>query len=490
MAKSEWSFKTAIELSAALAAKQVSAVELAQDAISRIERHDARINAICVRDFERGLDAARAADAARARGETRPLLGIPLTVKESYNVAGLPTTWGFPAQKDFTPPEDALSISRAKAAGGVVLGKTNVPVGLGDWQSYNEIYGTTNNPFDLGRTPGGSSGGSAAALAAGYGPLSLGSDIGGSLRVPAFHCGVYAHKPTYNVAPVRGHTPPPFPPIPLDRDMAVIGPMARSAADLSLLLDVIAGPDPLDAGVGYKLTLPPPRRNALKDFRVLVVDSDPVLPSDKDVRGAIEKLAGGLARSGVNVARQSPLLPDFAESSRLYMRMLMSFLGAFFAPEVIAGAQAGAAQLPADNKSLAAERLRGMTQSHRDWVLDDGARGRLRAQWRELFKTFDAVICPIMPTPAYPHDHSPQQEARRIKIDGKDYAYSDQLAWPGIATLPGLPATAIPLGLSPEGLPVGIQIVGPWLEDRTPLELAALIEREFGGFVPPPMFDD
>ena len=490
MAKSEWSFKTAIELSAALAAKQVSAVELAQDAISRIERHDARINAICVRDFERGLDAARAADAARARGETRPLLGIPLTVKESYNVAGLPTTWGFPAQKDFTPPEDALSISRAKAAGGVILGKTNVPVGLGDWQSYNDIYGTTNNPYDLDRTPGGSSGGSAAALAAGYGPLSLGSDIGGSLRVPAFHCGVYAHKPTYNVAPVRGHTPPPFPPIPLDRDMAVIGPMARSAADLSLLLDVIAGPDPLDAGVGYKLTLPPPRRNALKDFRVLVVDSDPVLPSDKDVRGAIEKLAGGLARSGVNVARQSPLLPDFAESSRLYMRMLMSFLGAFFAPEVIAGAQAGAAQLPADNKSLAAERLRGMTQSHRDWVLDDGARGRLRAQWRELFKTFDAVICPIMPTPAYPHDHSPQQEARRIKIDGKDYAYSDQLAWPGIATLPGLPATAIPLGLSPEGLPVGIQIVGPWLEDRTPLELAALIEREFGGFVPPPMFDD
>ena len=490
MAKSEWSFKTAIELSAALAAKQVSAVELAQDAISRIERHDARINAICVRDFERGLDAARAADAARARGETRPLLGIPLTVKESYNVAGLPTTWGFPAQKDFTPPEDALSISRAKAAGGVILGKTNVPVGLGDWQSYNEIYGTTNNPFDLGRTPGGSSGGSAAALAAGYGPLSLGSDIGGSLRVPAFHCGVYAHKPTYNVAPVRGHTPPPFPPIPLDRDMAVIGPMARSAADLSLLLDVIAGPDPLDAGVGYKLTLPPPRRNALKDFRVLVVDSDPVLPSDKDVRGAIEKLAGGLARSGVNVARQSPLLPDFAESSRLYMRMLTSFLGAFFAPEVIAGAQAGAAQLPADNKSLAAERLRGMTQSHRDWVLDDGARGRLRAQWRELFKTFDAVICPIMPTPAYPHDHSPQQEARRIKIDGKDYAYPDQLAWPGIATLPGLPATAIPLGLSPEGLPVGIQIVGPWLEDRTPLKLAELIEREFGGFVPPPVFDD
>ena len=169
MAKSQWSFKTATELSAALAAKKVSAVELAQDAIGRIERHDGKINAICVRDFARGLDAARAADAARARGETRPLLGIPMTVKESYNVAGLPTTWGFPAQKDFVPPEDALSISRVKAAGAVILGKTNVPLGLGDWQSYNDIYGTTNNPFDLGRTPGGSSGGSAAALAAGYG---------------------------------------------------------------------------------------------------------------------------------------------------------------------------------------------------------------------------------------------------------------------------------------------------------------------------------
>jgi amidase len=490
VAKSRWSFKTAVELSEALAAKKVSAVELAQDAIARIERHDSKINAICVRDFGRGLESARAADAALARGETKPLLGLPLTVKESYNIAGLPTTWGFPPQKDFVPPEDALSISRVKAAGGVILGKTNVPVGLADWQSYNDIYGTTNNPFDLGRTPGGSSGGSAAALAAGYGPLSLGSDIGGSLRVPAFHCGVYAHKPTFALVPTRGHTPPPFPPIPLDRDMAVIGPMARSAADLSLLLEVIAGPDPLEAGVGYKLALPPPRRNDLKNFRVLAIDSDPILPANKDVREAIERLAGNLAKSGASVTRQSPLWPDFAESSRLYMRMLMSFLGAFFPPETVAGAQTAAVKLSPRDKSLAAERLRGIVLNHRAWLLDNGARGQLRAQWRELFKSFDAVICPVMPTPAYPHDHSQEQETRRINIDGKDYPYPDQLAWPGVATLPGLPATAIPIGLSREGLPVGVQIVGPWLEDRTPLRLAELIEREFGGFVPPPMFDD
>jgi amidase len=490
LVKSQWSFKTATELSAALAAKKVSAVELAQDAIGRIERHDGKINAICVRDFARGLEAARAADTTRARGETRPLLGLPLTVKESYNVAGLPTTWGFPPQKDFVPPEDALAISRVKAAGGVILGKTNVPAGLGDWQSYNEIYGTTNNPYDLGRTPGGSSGGSSAALAAGYGPLSLGSDIGGSLRVPAFHCGVYAHKPTFALVPSRGHTPPPMPPLPLDRDLSVIGPMARSAADLSLLLDVIAGPDPLEAGKAYKLALPPPRHSELKDFRMLLIDTDPVMPTSSSVQTAIGKLAANLGKAGVKIERNSALLPDFAASSRLYMRMLMSFLAVSLAPENYAGAQAAAAQLAADDMSLKAERLRGIALSHRDWVMADGGRARLRAQWRELFKTFDAVICPVMPTPAYPHDHSQDQETRRIDIDGKDYVYPDQLAWPGIATLPGLPATAIPIGLSPEGLPVGVQIVGPWLEDRTPLKLAELIEREFGGFVPPPMFDD
>jgi amidase len=490
LAKSQWSFKTAVQLSAALAAKKVSAVELAQDAIGRIERHDSKINAICVRDFERGLAAARAADAALARGVTKPLLGIPLTVKESYNIAGLPTTWGNPAQKDFRPAEDALSIARVKEAGGVVLGKTNVPLALGDWQSYNEIYGTTNNPFDLGRTPGGSSGGSSAALAAGYGPLSLGSDIGGSLRVPAFHCGVYAHKPTFALVPSRGHTPPPFQPLPLDRDLAVIGPMARSAADLSLLLDTIAGPDPLEPGKAYRLALPAARHTELKNFRVLVVDTDPVTPTDQVVRGTIDELAANLAKAGVKVDRNSPLLPDFAASSRLYMRMLMSFLGASFTPEAYAGAQAAASTLPPDDSSLGAERLRGIVCSHRNWLMDDGARARLRAQWRELFGSYDAVICPIMPTPAYPHDHSPEQETRRIRIDGKDYVYPDQLAWPGIATLPGLPATAIPTGFSPNGLPVGVQIVGPWLEDRTSLKLADLIEREFGGFVPPPMFDD
>ena len=228
----------------------------------------------------------------------------------------------------------------------------------------------------------------------------------------------------------------------------------------------------------------------LEDFRVLVVDTDPVMPTNAVVRAAIDRLAANLGKADVKIDRDSPLLPDFAASSRLYMRMLMSFLGATLPPEGIAAAETGVAKLAPDDMSLGAERLRGMVLSHRDWVQADGGRARLRAQWRELFKSFDAVICPVMPTPAYPHDHSPEQEKRHVDIDGKDYAYPDQLAWPGIATLPGLPATAIPIGLSPEGLPIGVQIVGPWLEDRTPLKLAELIEREFGGFVPPPTFDD
>ncbi|KIZ35086.1 MULTISPECIES: amidase [Rhodopseudomonas] len=490
MTASPWSFASATELTTALKAKKVSAVELAQDTIDRIERHDAKINAVCVRDFERGLDAARAADAALARGESAPLLGIPMTVKESYNVAGTPTTWGFPAQKDFVATEDALAIARVKAAGGVILGKTNVPVALADWQSYNEVYGTTNNPFDLGRTPGGSSGGSSAALAAGYGALSLGSDIGGSLRVPAFHCGIYAHKPTFGLCPARGHTAPPLPPLPFERDLSVIGPMARSAADLSLLLDVIAEPDPIEAGVGFRLALPAARHAALKDFRVLVLDSHPLLPTAANVGAAVATLAGQLEKAGVSITRGSPLLPDLAVSSRLYMRMLLSFLAASFAPDDYAGAQAAAAALDAADTSLGAERLRGISLSHRDWLADNGARTRLRAQWRELFTSFDAVICPVMPTPAYPHDHSEPQESRRIRIDNADHPYVDQLVWPGIATLPGLPATAIPLTLSDDGLPIGVQIVGPWLEDRTPLQLAELIEREFGGFTPPPLFAD
>jgi amidase len=489
LAKFSWAYQTAAAMASALAAREVSAIELAQAAIARIERFDGRVNAVCVRDFTGALESARAADAALARGERRPLLGIPMTVKESFNVAGLPTTWGFPDQRDFRPTEDALAVARVKAAGAVILGKTNVPAGLGDWQSYNEIYGVTNNPFDTSRTPGGSSGGSSAALAAGFGALSLGSDIGGSLRIPAHYCGVYAHKPTFGLVPSRGHVPPPFPALPGSVDLAVIGPIARSAADLERLLDVISGPDELDDGVAYRLTLPPARHEHLRDYRVLVIDTHPLLPSAVSIRDAIDDLAVRLAEAGVKIARESALLPSLVSGGGLYLRLLFSILAANWPEDVHAGVKNAAASLAPGDCSLAAETTRGAALSHRDWMAANNQRAGVGAQWRALFGSFDAVICPAAPTPAFPHDHNPNQDARRIGIDGADYPYVDQFVWPGVATTPGLPATAIPIGLSPEGLPIGVQIIGPWLGDRTPLRLAALIEREFGGFVAPPGLD-
>ena len=477
-------YASARALRKALRARKVSAVELARAAIARIEKLDGTINAVCVRDFDQALKAARAQDRLIARQAAGPLAGIPMTVKESFNLAGHPTTWGFPAQKDFIAAEDALIVARAKAAGAVVLGKTNVPVGLADWQSYNPIYGVTRNPYDASRTPGGSSGGSSAALAAGYGPLSLGSDIGGSLRVPAHCCGIYAHKPTYNLVPPRGHTPPPLPPLPFERDLSVVGPMARTAGDLADLMAVIAGPDELDAGRGYRLALPPARHAGLKGFRILVLDDHPLMPVSASIRTALDRLATQLTTSGARVKRGSDALPDLAEASRLYMRLLFAFFAASFPAEAYDGLRAQAAKLSPQDRSLHAERLRGAVLSHRDWVAASGQRVRLRAQWRAFFEQFDVLLCPIMPTPPYVQDHTPDQTQRRILVDGREHPYQDQLFWPGVATAPGLPATAIPLGLV-DGLPIGAQLVGPWLEDRTPLRLAELIERECGGFVPP-----
>jgi amidase len=481
-------FKTVREQVAALAARKVSATELVEQSIRRIEKHDGKLNAVVVRDFERARGAAGEADAALARGERRPLLGVPMTVKESFNVAGLPTTWGIAAAKDFRPRTDAVAVQRLKAAGAVILGKTNVPFVLGDTQSYNDVYGTTNNPWDVSRTPGGSSGGSAAALAAGYVALELGSDIGGSLRAPAHFCGIYAHKPSYGVAAMRGHSPPgPADPIPLDVDLAVIGPMARSAEDLSVALDIIADPDE-PMGTAYRLALPAPRHATLREFRVLVIDEHPLVPTSRDVRGALERVAADLAKLGAKVSRASSLLPDLALQGRLHVRLLLSVFGADMPEAVYARLQETAKSLPADDISLRAERLRGYAISHRDWILADRERGILRQRWRALFREFDVVLCPVLPTVAFPHDHS-DMVSRRLQVDDGDIPYGDQFIWPSIATTPGLPATAAPIGRSPGGLPIGMQIVGPFLEDRTPLTFASLLEREFGGFVPPPGYD-
>jgi amidase len=477
-------YRGARDLAAALAARQVSALELTNQAIARIEALDGKLNAVVVRDFDNARETAKEVDAALARGERKALLGVPMTVKEAFNVAGLPTTWGLPAAKGRLVADDAATVERLKAAGAIILGKTNVPLMLADWQSFNEIYGQTNNPWDVTRTPGGSSGGAAAALAAGFVPLELGSDIGGSLRVPAHFCGVFAHKPTHALIPLRGQTPPGAPALPVEPDLAVVGPMARSADDLALALDVMAGPDGPMA-TAYKLALPPPRHESLKDFRVLVIDQHPLLPTGNAVHAQIERLAENLGKAGVKVARQSRLMPDLGNIAKTYFSLLYSFLGADVPAPVYANLQKTAAAVADGADDLDARSVRGLVLSHRDWVREDRMRSGLAARFRALFAEWDVVVCPVAATPTFPHDHSNSQ-IRRIDIDGTSYRYSHLPVWVGIATLLGLPATAVPLGRTPEGLPVGAQIVGPYLEDRTTIAFAGLIEREFGGFVPPP----
>ena len=392
----------------------------------------------------------------------------------------------FPQFRDFIPNEDALAVSRLKQAGAIIIGKTNIPVGLRDFQSYNGIYGTTNNPWDLSRSPGGSSGGSAAALAAGFGPLSLGSDIGGSIRVPAHFCGVFGHKPSLGLIPLRGYSLPPAPPVPGQGDLAVVGPLTRYASDLTLSLDVIAGPDDAREGIGYRLALPSPRHADLRNFRVLVIDTHPLVPTGNAVRTAIAGLAQRLARLGTKVAHSSASLPSLADSARLYMQLLDAARSPRLTCEAFIEAQRRAAALSAGDHGLQAERRRGMVMSHRDWLATDAARLQLQQQWRVLFSEFDVLVYPSAAVPAFLQDRSEPIEARQIDIDTKPYPYLDAFfIWADPATTCGLPATAVPVDRSATGLPIGVQIIGPYLEDRTTIAFAELLEREFGGFVPP-----
>jgi amidase len=448
-------------LLAALQSGAASAAELVDDAVARIERLDPPLNAVVVRDVDRARAAARLADEARARGETRPLLGVPLTVKEAIDVAGLPTTWGQPGAS--TPAaHDAVLVARLKAAGAIVLGKTNVATMLADWQTANPVYGVTSNPWDRTRTPGGSSGGAAAALAAGMTPLEFGSDLAGSLRIPASFCGVCAHRPSAGLVPTRGFAPPGAPrdDIAPPVDQAVLGPMARSAADLALALDVIAGPDADDA-VAWRLQLPPPRATALRDFRVLVVDTHPLVPTAASIRGALDGLADELARAGCTVGRSDPELPDFREVTTLFTTLLSAFMGVD-APEG------------------------GPSTSHRDWVQADRRRYALAARWRRLFARWDVVLTPTAPTTAFPHDARPFDQ-RTLDVDGQAVPYRLLPLWTALPTPTGHPATTMPIGRDANGLPIGVQVIGPRLEDRTPIAFAGMVEALRGEFGSPPV---
>ena len=470
----------------ALRRRGISAVELLDRAVQHIERFDGRINAVVVRDFERARAAARTADDLLKSGDHRPLLGIPMTVKESFNVAGLPTTWGFPEARDFVPAEDAVAVQRLKAAGAIIIGKTNVPAAISDWQSFNAIYGTTNNPWDVSRSPGGSSGGSAAALAAGFVPLEIGSDLRGSLRVPAHYCGVYGHKPTHGIVPLRGHVPPGAEAVSIKPDLAVAGPLARCAADLGLVMEVLAGPDD-DEGAGFNLDLPAARHGGLQDFRVLVVTEHPLIPTSTETGDALNRMADQLTRAGANVSGESTLLPDLEQTASTYTKLFFSFAAAHWPAEVYDRFKMKVTATSANIDEPETRRARAAVLSHRDWILADQTRASLRKRWQDLFRAFDVVLCPTMPTPAFAHDQLPDHGARCILVDGTEMLYEDQDPWLTIASLSDLPSTVAPIARSKAGLPIGMQIIGPYLGDRTTIAFAALIEREFGGFSPPPV---
>ncbi|MCZ6888469.1 MAG: amidase [Gammaproteobacteria bacterium] len=481
---SDLAFASATELAAAIQRKEVSSLELTELYIGRIEKYDGSLNAVVVRDFDRAREAARTADAALDRGESLgPLHGVPMTIKEAYDIEGLPTTWGIPEFKDNIADSDSESVRRLKNAGAHFIGKTNVPMNLADFQSFNDVYGTTNNPWDLTRAPGGSSGGSAAALAAGLTALEAGSDIGGSIRNPAHFCGIYGHKPTWGVVPSLGHalpgdiTPP---------DIAVVGPMARSAADLALSMDIVAGADPANAA-GWQLNLPGPVKSDLKEFRVAIWPTHELAPVATEMADRVQQTGDSLARLGATVSDTARPQLDFADCFQTYNSLLWGVMGAGLTDEEKALNREEAAALKSEDSSVAAYLKRYSIQEHGDWLQHSNNRSHIRAAWRTFFESWDILICPQMATAAFPHDHGEYLQ-RHIKVDNELQDYFQQVFWSGMITVAHLPSTVFPTGPSSDGLPIGLQAAGAEFNDYITIDFTRLLARELGGFVAPPGF--
>jgi amidase len=475
----ELALLSATELAARLRAGDISSLELTDHYIERVERSDEALNAVVVKDFDRARDAARQADAAGDK--SRPLHGLPMTIKESYDIAGLPTTWGVPAFADNIATEDAEMVRRYKAAGALFLGKTNVPLNLADFQSYNDIYGTSNNPWNTERIPGGSSGGSAIAMAAGLSGLESGSDIGGSIRNPAHFCGVYGHKPTWGVVPPQGHA---LPGAVASPDIATCGPLARSAEDLALAMDIISGAEPLDAP-GWQLQLPRPQKQSLKEYRVAVWATSEAVPVSDEVAARATGIGETLQKLGATVSFDARPQIDMARAHFTYINLLQSIMGAAAGGEAYEEFQRLAAGLDPADMSEQAITLRAMVLDHRNWLRSNNQREKLRYQWREFFNDWDILICPQMATPAFPHDHTPMPD-RTLEINGETRPYFEQVFWAGFAVAAYLPSTVFPTGPSAEGLPIGLQAVSAEYNDYTCIDFARLLAREIGGFRAPP----
>ena len=480
-------FAPAHAMLAALRSRQMSAVELVELHLARIQAFNPWLNAVVV-PAEDPREVARNADAVQRQGDGRALLGLPVTLKESMNVVGMPTTVGVLDFTSFRAADNGAIAARVLGDGAVLLGKTNVAPMLGDWQSTNPVYGRTVNPWNADLTPGGSTGGGAAAVAAGLSPLEFGSDIGGSIRVPAAFCGIFGHKPSETAVPRSGQFPRPSAPN-AGFLMGVQGPLARSAEDLELAMRTIAGPD-VGEDVAWRLELPPPRADTLAGLRVAVMPRLEWLPVSTDILAAVEALVRQLRRAGARVEIASPEgFGDLREHHGLYV----SFLdGLTSQPQVIEERLRQAEALQADDgDAWRTAHARALTAGIADWLGMHARREAYRAAYRAFFKDWDVLLTPITLRTAFPHidmPRPPDAGALVIDVDGRPHPYGDQLVYPGLATLCGQPATAFPVGLSSTGMPMSLQAIGPYLEDYTPIRFAGLAAREMGGFVPPPTF--
>lgn len=476
----------AVDQVAAVATRQVSAAELLDSTLERYEKFNPAVNAVVVTRIDQARARAEQLDAAAARGEPLgPLHGVPMTIKEAYDWAGTPSTWGDPALADNVPTVNATAVDRLLDAGAVIYGKTNVPLGLSDWQSFNDIYGTTSNPWDLSRVPGGSSGGAAAALATGMASLEVGSDIGASVRNPAHYCGVFGHKPTFDVVPMTGHAHPGcIGPV----DIGVGGPMARSAADLDLALGVLAGPDGPSAAA-YSLLLPAADKREPGDFRVAVMLESSVLTQDDELTARLAEAIEALAAVGVDVDWDARPAIDQHAAHENYVTLLRAATGPFLDDEAFAAQRAAIDRYQAGDRDYAALVAHGVGISHREWWHVANEREHMCRRWAEFFEDFDLLLCPTAASAAFPHDHEGVRADRTIPVNGGRQPTTDQLFWAGWSCNVYLPATVAPVGLTAAGLPCGLQIVAPHLHDRRSIAFAALIERELGGFVPPPGYE-
>jgi amidase len=464
--------RSATELATLIRTRQLSSAELTAAYLDRIAVVNPRLNAVVTLDADQALAAAAAADDATIRGaETGPLHGIPMTIKDTFETAGMRTTAGAPEFAGHVPARDAIAVERLRAAGAVVLGKTNVPPFAMDWQAANPIFGATLNPIDPARTPGGSSGGAAAAVATGMTALELGSDIRGSIRVPAHFCGVFGLKPTTGIVPTRGHIPGP-PGTLTEPDLAAVGPLARCAEDLGLALDVLAGPGP-ERGKAWRLELPAARADHLAGYRMAAWLDDAVCPVDSEVLDVLAQAISAVSEAGAKVdAEARPL--DLAEAKPVFESLFLAAVSAGYPQAVFDQLCAVAAAHPE------AQVARDVTQRVRDWQVTHEHRLQLGARWTDFFTRHDVLLCPVAPVTAFPHDDTPDIEARTITVNGQSRPYSDLSPWVGLAGGAHLPAAVVPVGRTRSGLPVGLQVIGPHLEDRTVVEVARHIAAVVG----------